>query len=169
MMKFQWVVSVILLAVAVAMAGESGLRKVVVTDADWSFAISLMTELESSGKKATIGDQGESFGILQIQNGYLGDALDWARRNSEDPHASAVLFWDKKLGGLTAERLLEAPSTVPYNIVRCYMVRWAGKAPTLEWVLRIHNGGPFDQEDPVHWRKKTNRHVKRARDLLTRN
>ncbi len=164
-MKSLMLVVAVLLCLPVRANGE--LSKRISSESDWANAFALILSLESSGgEKNLIGDKGESFGSFQIQDGYLQDALTWARKNPLDENAKALLYWDKKLSGLTPQKLLGAPTTIPCSIVRCYMARWAGPQPTLETVLRTHNGGPKDPKKIKKWVDKTDPYIARAKEAL---
>ncbi len=136
------------------------------TEEEWVMAFRLTCFAE--GDENTIGDtdlENKAYGKAQIRQPYLVDALWWAERNSQNSHAAALLFWDRKVQGLTSEKLLGLPQTVSYSVFRCYMNRWAsrekiGFTPTVEDIIRIHNGGGPGYGKP-EWKRRTEPHVNR--------
>lgn len=88
--------------------------------------IAMMT-VESNGFNWAIGDNGKSWGVLQLQEAYIQDAAEYA---GEDwVHGDAM------------------NRETSIKIVNAYMQRYAnqkrlGRYATAEDIARIHNGGP---------------------------
>jgi hypothetical protein len=86
-----------------------------------------MIQVESSGNDNAIGDNGASWGCLQLQAAYVQDASEFA--NQPWTHEDA---FDRETA---------------MAITMAYMARYAdkdriGRPVTAEDVARIHNGGP---------------------------
>ena len=86
-----------------------------------------MIQVESSGNDNAIGDNGASWGCLQLQASYIADASEHAKENWV--HKDAF------------DRI------VSMKITMAYMERYAtperlGRPVTAEDIARIHNGGP---------------------------
>lgn len=86
-----------------------------------------MIQVESSGNDNAIGDNGASWGCLQLQAAYVQDAAEYANQD-----------WTHK-DAFDRETAME--------ITMAYMARYAtekrlGHKPTVEDIARIHNGGP---------------------------
>jgi len=90
--------------------------------------MAVLIMVESGGDPDSVGDNGLAYGILQMHQGYVSDAAEWAR--SDWQHSDAF-----------------DPSKSE-DIFIAYMSRYAkrDKKPTgmsyVEYVSRIHNGGP---------------------------
>lgn len=85
-----------------------------------------MIQVESSGNDNAIGDNGASWGCLQLQAAYVQDAAEYAKKD-----------WTHK-DAFDRETAME--------ITMAYMARYAtkkrlGRKPTAEDIARIHNGG----------------------------
>lgn len=100
---------------------------------DLEYNISIITlilaliQVESSGIDSAIGDNGASWGCLQMQAAYVQDAADHANKN-----------WTHK-DALNRDKAI--------SIFTAYMDRYAtekrlGRKPTAQDIARIHNGGP---------------------------
>ena len=86
-----------------------------------------MIQVESSGNDNAIGDNGASWGCLQLQAGYIADAAEHAKKDWVHEDA-----YDR----ITAMKITMA-----------YMARYAteerlGRPVTAQDIARIHNGGP---------------------------
>ena len=86
-----------------------------------------MIQVESSGNDFAVGDNGASWGCLQLQAAYVQDAAEYAGKD-----------WVHK-DAFDRETSIE--------IVLAYMERYAtekrlGRPVTAEDIARIHNGGP---------------------------
>lgn len=86
-----------------------------------------MIQVESSGNDLAIGDNGASWGCLQLQAAYVQDAAEFAKKP-----------WTHKDAFDRAKAI---------EITLAYMERYAaekrlGRKPTAEDIARIHNGGP---------------------------
>jgi hypothetical protein len=103
--------------------------------------IMILIAIESSGDDSAIGDNGLSYGCLQISSEYVQDANqqsgeNWVHEDAFSRHKSVL-------------------------IVEAYMARYAtearlGHPPTIEDVARIHNGGPNGwrrSSTDVYWEK----------------
>jgi hypothetical protein len=100
---------------------------------DLEYNISIITlilaliQVESSGVDSAIGDNGASWGCLQMQAAYVQDAAEHANEN-----------WTHK-DALNRDKAI--------SIFTAYMDRYAtekrlGRKPTAQDIARIHNGGP---------------------------
>jgi hypothetical protein len=86
-----------------------------------------MIQVESSGNDQAVGDDGFSYGCLQLQADYVYDAAAFA--NQDWKHDDA---YDRRKS---------------LKIMSAYMARYAtekrlGRPVTAEDIARIHNGGP---------------------------
>ena len=108
--------------------------------------------VESGGDPDAIGDNGLAYGCLQLHAAYVQDAgeyagKDWVHEDAFDPDTAK-------------------------QIVQAYMARYAtkkrlGRAPTIEDVSRIHNGGPYGHKKSAtdgYWKK-----VKKSLEELRTN
>lgn len=89
--------------------------------------IAILIMIESSGNDNAIGDNGDSYGPLQISEAYLADANEHSGTN------------------YTHEEMFDQTKAI--IVFRAYMDRYAtasrlGHKPTISDICRIHNGGP---------------------------
>jgi len=102
--------------------------------------------IESACNPLAVGDNGDSLGMLQMQEAYVQDAAEYA--NTDWTHKDA-------LDEVTA-----------IKIFRAYMGRYAtperlGRPVTYQDIARIHNGGPNGYKKPstkVYWNKVIKAH-----------
>ena len=85
-----------------------------------------MIQVESSGNDLAVGDNGASWGCLQLQAAYVQDAAEYAKQDWK--HSDA---FDRQKA---------------IDITLAYMARYAtekrlGRPVTAEDIARIHNGG----------------------------
>jgi hypothetical protein len=156
--------------VALLIKVDIELSQYVTTEEDWRRVYNIMVIAESGGDSSKIGDlnlKNKAYGILQIRDPYLGDALGWARTNPYDEHANVLLCWDAHFGGIKVTDLRGCNEKLPYAVYRCYMARYANerrmkRLPTYDDVIRAHNGGGprIGRED---WRRSTQPHMNRVR------
>jgi hypothetical protein len=110
--------------------------------------IMLLAVVESNCNPNAVGDDLKSIGILQMQEGYVQDAAEYAGQNWV--HMDA-------LDELTSVR-----------IFRAYMDRYAteerlGRPVTFEDIARIHNGGPNGYK-----KKSTLKYWEKVKCLMTK-
>lgn len=89
--------------------------------------ILVLIQIESGGNDLQIGDDGLAYGCLQMHSAYVQDAAehagkDWVHNDAFDRETSIEIFTAYMDRYATKERL--------------------GRTPTVEDVVRIHNGGP---------------------------
>jgi hypothetical protein len=89
--------------------------------------ILVLIQVESSGNDFAIGDNGKSYGCLQMTEAYVQDASEYAGRQWE--HQDAFC------------------REASVDIFIAYMSKYAteeriGRPVTIEDIARIHNGGP---------------------------
>ena len=97
--------------------------------------------VESNGNDRAIGDDGLSYGCLQLHAAYVQDAAEYAKKD-----------W-------THEDAFDRETSI--DIVLAYMSRYAtearlGRPVTAEDIARIHNGGPNGYKKPAtekYWQK----------------
>ena len=105
--------------------------------------------VESGGNKDAIGDNGKSYGCLQMTKAYVEDAAkyageDWVHEDAFD-------------------------MTKAFQIFNAYIEKYAteeriGRPITPEDIARIHNGGPNG------WRKlSTKKYWKRVQEVIKAN
>ena len=89
--------------------------------------ILVLIQIESGGNDLQIGDDGLAYGCLQMHSAYVQDAAeyagkDWVHNDAFDRETSIEIFMAYMDRYATKERL--------------------GRTPTVEDIVRIHNGGP---------------------------
>jgi len=89
--------------------------------------ILILIQIESGGDDLEIGDNGKAYGCLQMHAAYVQDAAeyagkDWVHYDAFDRETSIDIFTAYMSRYATEERL--------------------GRPPTVEDIVRIHNGGP---------------------------
>jgi len=89
--------------------------------------ILVLIQIESGGNDLQIGDDGLAYGCLQMHSAYVQDAAeyagkDWVHNDAFDRETSIEIFTAYMDRYATKERL--------------------GRTPTVEDIVRIHNGGP---------------------------
>jgi len=85
--------------------------------------IAALIMVETSGKNGSIGDNGTSFGVLQIQEGYVADVNETFGTNLR----ATDCLWDIDLSVL---------------VTQAWMNRYTTERCSFEVKARKHNGGP---------------------------
>jgi len=172
MHRFLIIMFLVILSIIFTNSAFAQLEKRVSSEEDWRQVFHLVSQLESSGSLVAIGDldkEDMSYGYVQIRQDYLTDALVWASENKDNTYASGLLILNESLGG-KSENILGTHIMVSYYIFRCYMNRWASKGklghvPTVEDIIRIHNGGG-PKYGHSEWVVKTQPHIDKAWALV---
>ena len=116
-----------------------------------------LIQVESSGNDLAVGDNGKSWGCLQLQSAYVQDAAeyakeDWNHFDAFDRNKSIEIFLAYMARYATPERL--------------------GRPVTAEDMARIHNGGPGGYKKKAtdkYWAKVRAELIKMGAILVAEN